>query len=189
MRKLYATFIAAVLLSGLLACGQPAPSGLYPPIEPLQSGLLKVSETHEIYWETVGNPDGIPVIVLHGGPGGSAGPEDAEAVAAPLHPGPPVWLHGDLHPGNVIVRNDRIVSVVDWGDITSGDPACDLAVFWRMFDAPTRAIALRSLNVDQACMLRARGWAVAIALMLLTNSDDRPLYLALGHRSIDAILT
>lgn len=75
MRKLYATFIAAVLLPGLLACGQPAPSGLYPPIEPLQSGLLKVSDIHEIYWETVGNSDGIPVIVLHGGPGGSAGPE------------------------------------------------------------------------------------------------------------------
>ena len=50
-----------------------------------------------------------------------------EAVAAPLHPGPPVWLHGDLHPGNVIVRNDRIVSVVDWGDITSGDPARNAA--------------------------------------------------------------
>jgi proline iminopeptidase len=75
MRKLHTSALVVVLLSSLLACGRPEPSGLYPPIEPLQSGHLKVSETHEIYWETVGNPDGIPVIVLHGGPGGSAGPE------------------------------------------------------------------------------------------------------------------
>ncbi len=111
-----------------------------------------------------------------------------EAVAAPVYPGPPVWIHGDLHPGNVIVREDRIVSIVDWGDLTAGDPACDLAIFWRMFDASSRDLALQSWGADQSCMLRARGWAIAIALMLLTNSADRPLYLALGHRSIDAVL-
>lgn len=75
MRNLSTAVAALVLVSSFLACGQPEPSGLYPPIEPLRSGHLKVSETHEIYWETVGNPEGIPVIVLHGGPGGSAGPE------------------------------------------------------------------------------------------------------------------
>lgn len=110
------------------------------------------------------------------------------AVAAPVHPGPPVWLHGDLHPGNVIVRDQRIVSIVDWGDITSGDPACDLAVFWRMFDVASRDLALASLGADQACVIRARGWAIAIALVLLTGSADRPHYLALGHRSIEAVL-
>ncbi len=111
-----------------------------------------------------------------------------DAVAAPVHPGPPVWLHGDLHPGNVIVRDGRIVSIVDWGDITSGDPACDLAILWRMFDSNSRALALEALGTDEACVLRARGWAIAIAVMLLTNSADRPLYLAVGHRSIDAVL-
>ncbi len=111
-----------------------------------------------------------------------------EAVAAPVYPGPPVWLHGDLHPGNVIVRNERIVAVVDWGDITAGDPACDLAVFWRMFDASSRDLALQSWGADRSSKVRARGWAIAIALVLLTNSADRPLYLALGHRSIDAVL-
>lgn len=43
---------------------------LYPEIEPFDSGMLKVSDIHEIYYERVGNPDGIPVVFLHGGPGG-----------------------------------------------------------------------------------------------------------------------
>ena len=54
------------------ACAQPSAGPLYPPIEPLRSGYLQVSDRHELYWEVCGNPEGIPVIVLHGGPGGSA---------------------------------------------------------------------------------------------------------------------
>ena len=47
---------------------------LYPSIEPYESGMLKVSELHTIAWEKSGNPDGIPVIVIHGGPGGGGQP-------------------------------------------------------------------------------------------------------------------
>ena len=43
---------------------------LYPEIEPFDSGMLEVSDIHTIYWERCGNPDGIPVVFLHGGPGG-----------------------------------------------------------------------------------------------------------------------
>ncbi|HMS43125.1 MAG TPA: alpha/beta fold hydrolase, partial [Pyrinomonadaceae bacterium] len=43
---------------------------LYPEIEPFDSGFLKVSEIHTIYYERCGNPDGVPVVFLHGGPGG-----------------------------------------------------------------------------------------------------------------------
>ena len=50
-------------------------SPLYPPLEPLRTGYFAVSDDHELYWEVSGNPDGIPVIVLHGGPGGIASPE------------------------------------------------------------------------------------------------------------------
>lgn len=50
-------------------------SPLYPAVEPSHSGRLRVSDLHELYWEVVGQPDGLPVIVLHGGPGGSAGPD------------------------------------------------------------------------------------------------------------------
>ncbi|MEM5516562.1 prolyl aminopeptidase [Henriciella sp. AS95] len=48
---------------------------LYPPIEARKTGRLKVSDLHEIYWEESGNPDGLPVIALHGGPGGGSNPE------------------------------------------------------------------------------------------------------------------
>ncbi len=47
---------------------------LYSPIEPYDSGMLSVSEIHTIAWEKSGNPDGIPVIVIHGGPGGGGQP-------------------------------------------------------------------------------------------------------------------
>lgn len=44
---------------------------LYPPIEPFNTGMLKVSDIHEIYYEESGNPDGKPILFLHGGPGGN----------------------------------------------------------------------------------------------------------------------
>lgn len=48
---------------------------LYPPVEARRSGYLRVSDLHEIYWEESGNPDGLPVIGIHGGPGGGSSPE------------------------------------------------------------------------------------------------------------------
>ena len=48
---------------------------LYPPIEPTSHGMLPVGDGNEIYWETCGNPDGKPVVFLHGGPGGGCGPD------------------------------------------------------------------------------------------------------------------
>ena len=47
---------------------------LFPPIEPYQSGMLRVDELHIIYWEQSGNPAGVPVVFLHGGPGAGASP-------------------------------------------------------------------------------------------------------------------
>ncbi|HSO07893.1 MAG TPA: prolyl aminopeptidase [Pelomicrobium sp.] len=47
---------------------------LYPEIEPYAQGRLRVSELHEIYWEESGNPDGLPVVFLHGGPGAGSAP-------------------------------------------------------------------------------------------------------------------
>ncbi len=76
MRMRNTCLLAFVLISLTLypACAQTQESALYPEIQPLRSGHLKVSDLHSIYWEECGNPDGIPVLVLHGGPGGSAGP-------------------------------------------------------------------------------------------------------------------
>ena len=48
---------------------------LYPPIEPYESGMLDVGDGHRLYWELSGNPDGKPVVFLHGGPGGGSSPD------------------------------------------------------------------------------------------------------------------
>lgn len=48
----------------------------YPAIEPFETGILEVSEPHQLYWEQCGNPDGEPVIFLHGGPGAGCSEQD-----------------------------------------------------------------------------------------------------------------
>ena len=48
---------------------------LYPPIEPHDSGMLALDDVHTMYWEAIGNPNGVPVLFLHGGPGGGCSPE------------------------------------------------------------------------------------------------------------------
>ena len=53
---------------------------LYPPIEPYDSGLLDVGDGNQVYWEVCGNPDGKPVVMLHGGPGGGCSAEAAPPV-------------------------------------------------------------------------------------------------------------
>ena len=53
-------------------------------------------------------------------------------LAAPGYDGSPVWLHGDLHPANVLVNDGQVSGVIDFGDITAGDPASDLSVAWML---------------------------------------------------------
>lgn len=99
--------------------------------------------------------------------------EWSNAVNAAVWPGPPVWVHGDVHPGNVVLEGDRIVALIDFGDLSSGDPACDLAAAWLMFTPVGRARFRQRLGdrYDAATWLRARGWAAAMA-SLVHGSDD-----------------
>lgn len=99
-------------------------------------------------------------------------------LETPPWPGEPVWIHGDLHPGNLVAREGLLAGIIDFGDVTAGDPAYDLAVAWLAFDAAGRhrfvsAIGERS---DYATWRRARAWAAAVSVMLLTHSDDSPAY-------------
>jgi proline iminopeptidase len=75
--KIKGIFLSLLLFGlNILSCAQPGEStALWPPIEPFETGYLKVSDIHELYYEISGNPDGKPVFGLHGGPGGSCGPE------------------------------------------------------------------------------------------------------------------
>jgi aminoglycoside phosphotransferase (APT) family kinase protein len=116
------------------------------------------------------------------------------ALAAPLWDGPPVWLHGDLHPANILVHRGRISGVIDFGDITSGDPAADLSVAWMLLPADChdafrgayRAAGQHGASDDS--WARARGWALALSLAILAHSADNPVLEEIGHRTISAVL-
>ncbi|MGY5012519.1 phosphotransferase [Streptomyces sp. 900105755] len=111
------------------------------------------------------------------------------AAAAPAWDGPPVWLHGDLHPANILVDRGRISAVIDFGDITSGDPAADLSMAWMLFTPEQRA-ALRQAygRADDATWERARGWALALSLVFLSHSADNPLMRGIGERALRSVL-
>ncbi|MEU4684308.1 aminoglycoside phosphotransferase family protein [Streptomyces xinghaiensis] len=89
-----------------------------------------------------------------------------DAVAAPGWAGPPLWLHGDLHPANVLTLDGAFSGVVDFGDLCAGDPACDLAAAWTLLPdgAADRFHAACRPAPDAATLRRARGWAVLQAL-------------------------
>lgn len=111
--------------------------------------------------------------------------------AAPWE-GPALWLHGDLHPGNLLVTGGRLSGVIDFGDLTAGDPASDLAVAWMAFPQSARpafrAAAGRARGVDDATWQRAEAWALALGVAILANSADNPPYRALARRTIEAVL-
>jgi aminoglycoside phosphotransferase (APT) family kinase protein len=108
------------------------------------------------------------------------------ALDAPPWARDPLWIHGDLHPGNLVARGPHLVAIIDFGDVTAGDPAYDLAVAWLAFDAEGRAVFIEALGdrYDGATWTRAHGWAAGVALMLLDQSDDNPDYAALGAEAL-----
>jgi len=109
----------------------------------------------------------------------------AELVEAPAWAGPPLWLHGDVHPLNLIVQAGVLSAVVDFGDLCQGDPASDLAVAWMLFPPGPRAGFRSALGLDDSTWARARGWALALGVAL-ANGDDRVS--GLGHRTLAAVL-
>ncbi|MFI9767796.1 aminoglycoside phosphotransferase family protein [Streptomyces sp. NPDC052415] len=92
-----------------------------------------------------------------------------DAVTAPGWTGPPLWLHGDLHPANVLTADGTFCGVIDFGDLFAGDPACDLAAAWTLLPdgAVDRFHAAYRPTADPATRRRARGWAVLKAFACL----------------------
>ncbi|NJM90215.1 MAG: aminoglycoside phosphotransferase family protein [Hydrococcus sp. RU_2_2] len=97
------------------------------------------------------------------------------------------WLHGDLHARNVLVENGAIAGIIDWGDITSGDIATDLASVWMLFrDRNTRQQVLAEYaNLSEATLQRAKGWAIVFGVLLLdTGLIDNPRHAVMGERTL-----
>ena len=87
------------------------------------------------------------------------------ALAAPVWEGPPVWIHGDPAPGNLLSRDARLSAVIDFGTMAVGDPACDLIAAWTWFDSPrSRDVFRAQLDVDDATWARGRAWGLASVL-------------------------
>ncbi|NUP43390.1 MAG: aminoglycoside phosphotransferase family protein [Streptomyces sp.] len=101
-----------------------------------------------------------------------------DAVAAPEWEGPRVWVHGDLHPANVVVAAGTLAGVVDFGDVFAGDPAWDLAAAWVLLPAGGAARFFAGYDhADEAAVRRARGLAAmkSLFLMLMGQNGDRGL--------------
>lgn len=81
----------------------------------------------------------------------------------------PVWVHGDVAAGNILVKNGRLCGVIDFGSLVVGDPACDLVIAWTFLDADSREAFRRALVVDDGTWTRARGWALWKALIVQAN--------------------
>ncbi|WP_234313785.1 aminoglycoside phosphotransferase family protein [Streptomyces sp. NBRC 109706] len=93
--------------------------------------------------------------------------------------GRPVWFHGDVAMGNLLVRNGALAGVIDFGTCGVGDPACDLPIAWTLFSGQSRAAFRERLAVDAGTWARGRGWAlwkslVAWAGSLPTGGGDDP---------------
>jgi aminoglycoside phosphotransferase (APT) family kinase protein len=114
------------------------------------------------------------------------------AVSATTWSRPLVWIHGDLHPGNLLVHQGRLSAVIDFGDLTAGDPATDLSVAWMLpgeTGSTFRAAYCANRSADRDLWLRARGWALLLGLAYLAHSRGDDRMRAVGQRTIDAALS
>ena len=115
------------------------------------------------------------------------------ALAAPRYGGPPVWLHGDLHPANILVNDGQVSGIIDFGDITAGDPASDLSVAWMLLPLDWHASFWSAYQaaggrVDDALRVRASGWALNLAIVFLAHSEDNPVLRNVGRGTLRAVL-
>lgn len=79
---------------------------------------------------------------------------------------PPVWIHGDIATGNLLVKNGQLNAVIDYGQLGIGDPACDLAIAWTFFRGESRQAFRQALKLDPATWVRGRGWTLWKALIV-----------------------
>jgi aminoglycoside phosphotransferase (APT) family kinase protein len=113
----------------------------------------------------------------------------ADALAAPTSD-TATWIHGDLHPRNVLCRNGRITGIIDWGDVAQGDRASDLAAIWMLlpeFEMRHRVMAACA-TVSKDAWARARGWAVLYAAIFLDASlESDPGMTAIAERTLERL--
>ncbi|WNI31245.1 aminoglycoside phosphotransferase family protein [Streptomyces sp. ITFR-6] len=110
------------------------------------------------------------------------------ALAAPWR-GEPVWFHGDIASGNLLVDGGELTAVIDFGTSGVGDPACDLVIAWGLFSGESREAFRHAVGQDSGTWARARGWSLWKSLLNLTGCiGTDPVGAANELRVIDAVL-
>jgi len=97
---------------------------------------------------------------------------------------PPVWLHGDVSAGNLLVRAGKLCAVIDFGSSSVGDPACDLTIAWTFFSGASREAFRAAVPGDSAAWARARGWALWKGLITLAGHVDSNSFEARTSRHV-----
>ncbi|MCR2805478.1 aminoglycoside phosphotransferase family protein [Paenibacillus soyae] len=100
----------------------------------------------------------------------------------------PVWLHGDVAVGNLLVRDGRLCGVIDFGTMGVGDPSSDLVMAWNFFDDDSRRLFLKLMDFDEATVDRARGWALWKALITYAWNEKGSELSTWGRNAIDTII-
>jgi len=110
------------------------------------------------------------------------------ALAAAWH-GSPVWVHGDVAEGNLLLNKGRLSAVIDFGCSGVGDPACDLAIAWTLFGGASREAFRAALRLDHGTWARGRGWTLWKGLITLVKQiDTNPVEAGKARRVIDEVL-
>ncbi len=111
------------------------------------------------------------------------------ALNAPVWDKAPVWLHGDIQAGNLLVQHGTISAVIDFGCLGMGDPACDLLVAWNLLNTEARQIFRQTLNVDDATWARGKGWALSVGVIAYPYYvQSNPTLAEINRCAIDAVL-
>lgn len=111
------------------------------------------------------------------------------AQSTPPFTGDPVWIHGDLHPANLLTRRGRLSAVIDWGGMGLGDPGMDLMVAWTLFDTPARAAFKSAISPDPAAWARGRAQALGKALMAIPYyRQSNPVFYRQMRQTLDRVL-
>ena len=114
-------------------------------------------------------------------------------VDTPEWGGDPLWIHGDLHPMNVLMRAGRVHAVIDFGDLCAGDPATDFAIAWMLFDEAQRdafrkAVNINEKSIDVHTWNRSRAWALSLSVTYLANSADNETMRRIGEDTLSRVL-
>ena len=101
----------------------------------------------------------------------------------------PLWLHGDLHRGNVLVKDGELSAVLDFGLSGVGDPSCDLMAAWTLLGTKSRKEFFSLLGADSDSIRKARGWALSMGILGYPYyKDTNPSFALLAKNSMDEVI-